>query len=59
MRNKSDKKKKVRMEAPEELAEAKEEGASEDVKNEVDDIMKDHEKFANIQKLLSESNDPG
>ena len=39
-----------------EEAELKEEG-TEDVKNEVEDLMKDHEKFANIQKLLSEGNE--
>ena len=39
--------KKVRMELPQEETEQKEEG-TEDVKNEVEDLMKDHEKFANI-----------
>lgn len=37
--------------------EQKEEG-KEDVKNEMEDLMKDHEKFASIQRMLSEGHQP-
>ena len=45
--------KKVRIEhTSEEVKEQKEEG--EDIKNEVDDLMKDQKKFANIQKIMNQ-----